>query len=120
MNLIFSAVSTSVRLRKLPRYVPLAIQNIAQVGVLVGGVDFLALQGHIRVQLPAYSHYPALGGIHSHFPSVRPFVYGFSAVFRSADDSANSTASSANSSPGMHEVSPGTRTPRTPSNILLM
>ncbi|OMJ15614.1 hypothetical protein AYI70_g7150, partial [Smittium culicis] len=48
-----------------PRYIPLAIHNIAQVGVLVGGVDFLALQGHISSQLPAYSHYPALGGIHS-------------------------------------------------------
>ncbi|OMJ11090.1 hypothetical protein AYI69_g9982, partial [Smittium culicis] len=56
-----------------PRYVPLAIHNIAQVGVLVGGVDFLALQGHISGQLPVYCHYPALGGIHSHFPSVRPF-----------------------------------------------
>ncbi|OMJ22016.1 hypothetical protein AYI70_g3127, partial [Smittium culicis] len=53
-----------------PRYIPLAIHNIAQVGVLVGGVDFLALQGHISSQIPAYSHYPALGGIHSHFPSV--------------------------------------------------
>ncbi|OMJ22973.1 hypothetical protein AYI70_g2541 [Smittium culicis] len=59
-----------------PIYTPLAIHNIAQVGVLVGGVDFLALQGHISSQLPAYSHYPALGGIHSHFPSVRPFGYG--------------------------------------------
>ncbi|OMJ22490.1 hypothetical protein AYI70_g2849 [Smittium culicis] len=59
-----------------PRYISLAIHNIAQVGVLVGGVDFLVLQGHISVQLPAYSHYPALGGIHSHFPSVRPFGYG--------------------------------------------
>ncbi|OMJ22373.1 hypothetical protein AYI69_g5424, partial [Smittium culicis] len=59
-----------------PRYVPLAIHNIAQVGVLVGGVDFLALQGHIRGQLPAYCHYPTLGGIHSHFPSVRPFGNG--------------------------------------------
>ncbi|OMJ07101.1 hypothetical protein AYI70_g12426 [Smittium culicis] len=59
-----------------PRYVPLAIHNIAQVGVLVGGVDFLALQGHISSQLPAYSHYPALGGIHGHFPSVRLFGYG--------------------------------------------
>ncbi|OMJ11355.1 hypothetical protein AYI69_g9862 [Smittium culicis] len=60
-----------------PRYVPLAIHNIAQVGVLVGGVDFLALKGHICGQLPDNSHYPALGGIHSHFPSVRPFGYGF-------------------------------------------
>ncbi|OMJ20968.1 hypothetical protein AYI69_g6018 [Smittium culicis] len=68
------AVSTSDRLRKL--YVPLAIHNIAQVGVLVGGVDFLALQGHISGQLPAYSHNPALGGIHSHFPNVRSFGYG--------------------------------------------
>ncbi|OMJ16163.1 hypothetical protein AYI70_g6779 [Smittium culicis] len=59
-----------------PRYIPLAIHNIAQVGVLVGGVDFLALQGHISGQLPAYSHYPALGGIQSHFPSVRPFGNG--------------------------------------------
>ncbi|OMJ16435.1 hypothetical protein AYI70_g6605 [Smittium culicis] len=59
-----------------PRYIPLAIHNIAQIGVLVGGVDFLTLQGHISSQLPAYSHYPALGGIHSHFPSVRPFGYG--------------------------------------------
>ncbi|OMJ21490.1 hypothetical protein AYI70_g3460 [Smittium culicis] len=59
-----------------PRYIPLAIHNIAQVGVLVGRVDFLALQGHISSQLPAYSHYPALGGIHSHFPSIRPFGYG--------------------------------------------
>ncbi|OMJ14176.1 hypothetical protein AYI70_g8042, partial [Smittium culicis] len=56
-----------------PRYVPLAIHNIVQVGVLVGGVDFLALQGHISSHLPAYSHYPALGGIHGHFPSVRSF-----------------------------------------------
>ncbi|OMJ21937.1 hypothetical protein AYI70_g3173 [Smittium culicis] len=45
-----------------PRYIPLTIHNIAQ--------------GHISSQLPAYSHYPALGGIHSHFPSVRPFGYG--------------------------------------------
>ncbi|OMJ27738.1 hypothetical protein AYI69_g2817, partial [Smittium culicis] len=59
-----------------PRYVPLAIHNIAQVGVLVGGVDFLALQGHISGQLTAYCHNPALGGIHSHFPSVQPFGYG--------------------------------------------
>ncbi|OMJ20265.1 hypothetical protein AYI70_g4219 [Smittium culicis] len=59
-----------------PRYIPLAIHNIAQVGVLVGGVDFLALQGRISSQLPAYSHYPALGGIKSHFPRVRPFGYG--------------------------------------------
>ncbi|OMJ11805.1 hypothetical protein AYI69_g9702 [Smittium culicis] len=74
MNLILMAVSTSDRLRNL--YIPLAIHNITQVGVLVGGVDFLALQGHISGQLPAYSHYLALGGIHSHFPSVRPFGYG--------------------------------------------
>ncbi|OMJ14981.1 hypothetical protein AYI70_g7565, partial [Smittium culicis] len=87
-----------------PRYIPLAIHNIAQVGVLVGGVDFLALQGHISSQLPAYSRYPALGGIHSHFPSVRPFGYGVQCDF----------------SPGMREVSPGTRTPRTPLNISLM
>ncbi|OMJ19788.1 hypothetical protein AYI70_g4516 [Smittium culicis] len=59
-----------------PRYIQLTIHNIAQVGVLVGGVDFLALQGHISSHLPAYSNYPALGGIHSHFPSVRPFGYG--------------------------------------------
>ncbi|OMJ09672.1 hypothetical protein AYI69_g10556 [Smittium culicis] len=59
-----------------PRDIPLAIQYIAQVCVLVGGVDFLTLQGHICCQLPAYSHNPALGGIHSHFPSVRPFGYG--------------------------------------------
>ncbi|OMJ07693.1 hypothetical protein AYI69_g11357 [Smittium culicis] len=59
-----------------PRYDPLAIHNIAQVGVLVGGVDFLALQGHNSGQLLAYCHYPAHGGIHSHFPSVRPFGYG--------------------------------------------
>ncbi|OMJ10380.1 hypothetical protein AYI70_g10366 [Smittium culicis] len=59
-----------------PRYIPLAIHNIAQVGVLVGGVDFLALQDHFSSHLPAYRHYPALGGIHSHFPSVRPFGYG--------------------------------------------
>ncbi|OMJ15240.1 hypothetical protein AYI70_g7398 [Smittium culicis] len=51
-----------------------------QVGVLVGGVDFLALNGHISGQLPAYSHYPALGGIHSHFPSVRPFGYGVQCI----------------------------------------
>ncbi|OMJ09995.1 hypothetical protein AYI70_g10598, partial [Smittium culicis] len=87
-----------------PRYVPLAIHNIAQVGVLVGGVDFLALQGHISSHLPAYSHYPALGGIHSHFPSVRSFGNGIQCGF----------------SPGMREVSPGTRTPRTPLNISLM
>ncbi|OMJ25586.1 hypothetical protein AYI70_g797 [Smittium culicis] len=71
MNLIFSAVSTSVRFKKL--YSPLAIHNIAQVGVLVGGVDLLALKGHISGQIPAYSHYTALGGIHSHFPSVQKF-----------------------------------------------
>ncbi|OMJ26778.1 hypothetical protein AYI69_g3807 [Smittium culicis] len=59
-----------------PTNVPLAIHNIAQVGLLVGGVDFLALQGHISGHLPAYCHNPALGGIHSHFPSVRPFGYG--------------------------------------------
>ncbi|OMJ27039.1 hypothetical protein AYI69_g3538 [Smittium culicis] len=76
MNLILMTVSTPVRLRKLPRDIPLAIHNIAQVGVLVGGVDFLALQGHFSGQIPAYSLYPALGGIHSHFPSVRPFCYG--------------------------------------------
>ncbi|OMJ12452.1 hypothetical protein AYI70_g9109 [Smittium culicis] len=58
------------------RYIPLAIHNIAQVGVLVGGVDFLALRGHISSQLPAYRHYPELRGIHSHFPSVLPFGYG--------------------------------------------
>ncbi|OMJ21259.1 hypothetical protein AYI70_g3581 [Smittium culicis] len=63
-----------------PRYVPLAIHNIAQVGVLVSGVDFLTLQGHISSHLPAYSHYPALGGIHSHFPSVRPFGYGVQCI----------------------------------------
>ncbi|OMJ16389.1 hypothetical protein AYI69_g7852 [Smittium culicis] len=59
-----------------PRYIPLAIHNIAQVGVLVGGVDFLVLQGHIIIQLTAYCHNPALGGIHSHVPSVRPFGNG--------------------------------------------
>ncbi|OMJ28576.1 hypothetical protein AYI69_g1950 [Smittium culicis] len=59
------------------RDIPLAIHNKAHVGVLVGGVEFLALQGHISGQLPAYCHNPALGGIHSHFPSVRPFGYGF-------------------------------------------
>ncbi|OMJ16228.1 hypothetical protein AYI70_g6741 [Smittium culicis] len=74
MNFIFSAVRAFERLRKL--YAPISINNIAQVGVLVGGVDFLALQGHISSQLPAYSHYSALGGIRSHFPSVRPFGYG--------------------------------------------
>ncbi|OMJ27948.1 hypothetical protein AYI69_g2594 [Smittium culicis] len=63
-----------------PRYIPLAIHNIAQVGVLVGDVDFLALQGHISGQLPVYSHYPALGGIHSHFPSVRPFGNGVQCI----------------------------------------
>ncbi|OMJ15129.1 hypothetical protein AYI70_g7463, partial [Smittium culicis] len=94
--------SVSDRLRSL--YIPLAIHNIAQVGVLVGGVDFLALQGHISGQLPAYRHYPALGGIHSHFPSVRPFGYGIQCDF----------------SPGMREVSPGTRTPRMFLNISLM
>ncbi|OMJ15727.1 hypothetical protein AYI70_g7063 [Smittium culicis] len=73
-NVSRPAVSTSDRLRKL--HIPLAIHNIAQVDVLVGEVDLLALQGHISGQLPAYSHYPALGGIHSHFPSVRPFGYG--------------------------------------------
>ncbi|OMJ12605.1 hypothetical protein AYI70_g9004 [Smittium culicis] len=105
------AVSSVYRLPDLalvvqyrPRYVLLAIHNIAQVGVLVGGVNFLALQGHISGQLPAYCHYPALGGIHSHFPSVRPFGYGVQCIF----------------SPGMREVSPGTRTPLTPLNISLM
>ncbi|OMJ22109.1 hypothetical protein AYI70_g3074 [Smittium culicis] len=63
-----------------PRYIPLAIHNIAQVGVLVGGVDFLALKGHIRGQIPVYSHNPALGGIHSHFPIVRPFGYGVQCI----------------------------------------
>ncbi|OMJ14975.1 hypothetical protein AYI69_g8363, partial [Smittium culicis] len=72
--------------------------------VLVGRVDFLALQGHICGQLPAYSHNPALGGIHSHFPSVRPFGNGVQCIF----------------SPGMREVSPGTRTPRKPLNISLI
>ncbi|OMJ24434.1 hypothetical protein AYI70_g1582 [Smittium culicis] len=43
-----------------------------------------------------------------------------SAVFRSADDSANSTASSANISASMPEASVGTRSPRTPLNISLM
>ncbi|OMJ20810.1 hypothetical protein AYI70_g3875, partial [Smittium culicis] len=86
-----------------PRYIPLAIHNIAQVGVLAGEVDFLALQGHFSSQIPAYSHYPALGGIHSHFPSVRPFGYGVQCGF-----------------PGMREVSSDTRTPRTPLNISLM
>ncbi|OMJ13203.1 hypothetical protein AYI69_g9086 [Smittium culicis] len=62
------------------RYIPLAIHNIAQVGVLVGGVDFLALQNHISSQLPAYSHYLALGGIHSHFPSDRPFGNGVQCI----------------------------------------
>ncbi|OMJ25681.1 hypothetical protein AYI70_g727 [Smittium culicis] len=74
MNFIFSAVSTSDRLRKL--YIPLAIHNLAQVDVLVSGVDFLELQGDINDHLLAYSHYPALGGIHSHLPSVRPFGNG--------------------------------------------
>ncbi|OMJ08643.1 hypothetical protein AYI70_g11416 [Smittium culicis] len=60
-----------------PRYIPLAIHNIAQVGVPVGGVDFLALKGHISSQLAAYSHYPALGGIHRYFPSARRFGNGF-------------------------------------------
>ncbi|OMJ16513.1 hypothetical protein AYI70_g6539 [Smittium culicis] len=69
--------STSYCLKNLCRYIPLAIHNAAQVGVLVGGFDFLALQGHISSQLPAYRNYPALGGIHSHFPSVRPFSNGF-------------------------------------------
>ncbi|OMJ11581.1 hypothetical protein AYI70_g9628 [Smittium culicis] len=59
-----------------PRYVPLAIHNIAQVGVPVGGIEFLVLQGHTSSQIPAYRHYPALGSIHSHFTSVRPFSYG--------------------------------------------
>ncbi|OMJ23678.1 hypothetical protein AYI70_g2100 [Smittium culicis] len=86
------------------RYIPLAIHNIAKVGLLVGGVDFLDLQGHISSQLTAYSHYPALGGIHSHFPSARTFGYGIQCGF----------------SPGMREVIPGTRTPRTPLNISLM
>ncbi|OMJ07933.1 hypothetical protein AYI70_g11874 [Smittium culicis] len=103
-----------------PRYIPLAIHNIAQVGVLVGGVHFLALQGHISGQLPAYSHYSALGGIHSHFPSVRPSDMVSSAACKSGDDLANSTASSANSSPRMREVSPGTVTPVTPLNISLV
>ncbi|OMJ15569.1 hypothetical protein AYI70_g7188 [Smittium culicis] len=63
-----------------PRYIPLAINNISKVGVLVGGVEFLTFQGHISVQLTAYSHYPALGGIHRHFPSVRPFGYGIQCI----------------------------------------
>ncbi|OMJ16388.1 hypothetical protein AYI70_g6636 [Smittium culicis] len=63
-----------------PRYIPLAIHKLAQVDVLVGGVDFLTLQGHTSSQLSAYSHYPALGGIHSHFPSVRPFGYGVQCI----------------------------------------
>ncbi|OMJ09811.1 hypothetical protein AYI69_g10492 [Smittium culicis] len=90
-----------------PRYIPLAIYNIAQVGVLVSGIDFLALQGHISGQLPAYSHNPALGGIHSHFPSVRPFGYDVQRILKIG-------------SPGMREVSPGTRTPRKLLNISLM
>ncbi|OMJ23284.1 hypothetical protein AYI70_g2369 [Smittium culicis] len=63
-----------------PRYIPLAIHNIAQVGVVVGEVDFLALQGHISSQLSAYRHYPALGGIHSHFPIVQPFGNGVQCI----------------------------------------
>ncbi|OMJ25976.1 hypothetical protein AYI70_g529 [Smittium culicis] len=59
-----------------PRYIPLAIHNITQVGVLVSGVDFLALQSHTSIQLTAHSHYPALEGIHGHFPSVRSFGNG--------------------------------------------
>ncbi|OMJ12483.1 hypothetical protein AYI70_g9085 [Smittium culicis] len=74
MNFIFSAVSTSDRLRKL--YIPLATHNIAQAGLLVGGVDFVTLRGHISGQLRSHSHYSVLEGIHSHFKSVRPFVYG--------------------------------------------
>ncbi|OMJ07056.1 hypothetical protein AYI69_g11579 [Smittium culicis] len=101
------------------RYIPLVIHNIAQVGVLVGGVDFLALQGHISSQLPAYSHYPELVGIHSISQVSDSSVMTFSAAIKSANDSANIMSSSTNSSPGMHEMSPGIRTPRMFSNISL-
>ncbi|OMJ07273.1 hypothetical protein AYI69_g11512 [Smittium culicis] len=59
-----------------PIHIPIAIHSIAQVGVLVGRDDFLAMMGHISNQLHAFSVYSALGCIHSHFPSVRPFGYG--------------------------------------------
>ncbi|OMJ26056.1 hypothetical protein AYI70_g480 [Smittium culicis] len=59
-----------------PTLATIRIALSISICVLVGGVDFLALQGHISSHLPAYRHYPALGGIHSHFPSVRPFGYG--------------------------------------------
>ncbi|OMJ21368.1 hypothetical protein AYI69_g5839 [Smittium culicis] len=82
MNLILRASLPDLILVVLdgPRDITLAIHNIAQVGVLVGGVDFLALHGHISGHLPAYSHNPALGGIHSHFPSVRPFGNGVQCI----------------------------------------
>ncbi|OMJ14317.1 hypothetical protein AYI70_g7955 [Smittium culicis] len=73
---VFSLLEHVIVFFDRPRYIPIAIHNIAQVGVLAVEVDFLATQGHISSQLPAYRHYPALGGIHSHFPSVRPFGYG--------------------------------------------
>ncbi|OMJ29879.1 hypothetical protein AYI69_g595 [Smittium culicis] len=88
-----------------PRYVPFAIHDIAQVSVLVGEVSFFTLWGYIISQFPAYSHYPTLGGIHNHIPSVRPFGYGIQCT---------------NSIPGMREVSTGTRTERTPLKISFM
>ncbi|OMJ30051.1 hypothetical protein AYI69_g416 [Smittium culicis] len=84
------AVNKSDRLRKL--HVPFTIHNIAQVGIMVGGVGFLALHDHISSQIPAYSHNPTLGGIHSHFARSYHSVMVSSAACRLADDSANSTA----------------------------
>ncbi|OMJ27502.1 hypothetical protein AYI69_g3063 [Smittium culicis] len=103
-----------------PIHIPLSIHSIAQVGVLVGRDNFLAMLGHISSQLPAIiitsnlEAFTAISQVSEHT------VMAFSAACKSADDSANSTASSANSSLGIREVSPGTRTPRMFLNISLM
>ncbi|OMJ15431.1 hypothetical protein AYI69_g8196 [Smittium culicis] len=98
----------------------LSIHIIAQVGVVVGGVDFLALQGHISGKIPANSHSLAVEGIRAHFPSEKTFSMVSSEASSTTDESFNSSPLSSNSSPGMREVNSGTHTPRVFLKILLM
>ncbi|OMJ11196.1 hypothetical protein AYI69_g9926 [Smittium culicis] len=55
---------------------PLAIHDIAQVGVLFSGTDGLPLQRQFGRIVAVDSHDRTLGGIHSHFPGVRPHSDG--------------------------------------------
>ncbi|OMJ16118.1 hypothetical protein AYI70_g6806, partial [Smittium culicis] len=117
---LMSSMAAELPMFDRHRYVPLAIHNIAQVGYWSVVSNFWTcrvisvVKSPLIVIIPHLEAFAAISQVSDHLEMV------FNSICRSADDSANSTASSANSSTGMREVSPGTHTPHTPLNISLM